>query len=803
MNIIEQEKRNIQSRIDDIIKEKQLAGMAGPTEIAAGIPVLQEHATEYKSLLRMQEIIDANMAQDGINEYLDKRSQTKLAPLPNDERETFINPMTLRFKERDIIVQRMREILSDAKYQSADKERANDGNWVNADPKILEEYNSLDAMKTIANRNFNTKSYYEYYALRSKTALGAPSDGRYQALMGKPAPAGEIKPSTAVNAESVHSFEAANNGTEEVQEKIEEVTSAPVEPDTIPKQVDEEQKPLEPPRNDEPDLMSGLSQREEEVEEQQPFEPPIEEPVQPNLNGTTPKAPDVIVLPASTEELQPDYTPKQEENHQETSAPTAPAIGESLIPIHEELIPVEPKLTKEELMIATIKEEQSKIQSRKNEIKSLYALAGFNVQSKTTSDGQIIQDQHYEEYESLIKMDNILKAGLNNQNKEEYLNLRATTTLGLMSLEKQDILTGSTIEIEEPNPIENPTAGNEEPPIEHPTEGQGPVPPIEPEPENPKPDEDPTKNPKNNPDHPEKEEEPLYEVVATKAWNWVKGHKKQILIGLGITAITIATVVALTQLVPAIYAMMQANAAATQASNIAGIAAEMVKNSQLHHLSVASEKVALHSANTALGNILSTLTKVPVNFNTSTYIWTVGSEALTDFVATSAASAATAAASAADAVAKVGFLSKASLITGVGGLGTLGAGLLMPMSKKSKEFLALKEEINALLANAQEKPLDEQNKAAQEISSKIIVSNTLTERERTILFKRLQKAISKTQKMSKQTIIDKKEQEPIKDEVKKLEAELVEGDALPFDITDDLKEVIDVNYTDATKTSKF
>lgn len=799
MNIIDQEKRNIQIRIDEILRAKQEAGMTGPTEIAAGIPVLKEHATEYKSLLRMQEIIANNMAQTGINEYLDSRSQTKLSPLPEEERETFMNPVTLRqVIERRLVMDRMKDLLNNDKYQSGEKVRANDGNWISSNSKVLEEYNNLDAMKTIINRNFSSKSYYDYYILRSKTALGIPSEGRYQALMGRPAKEDEIKPTVEGLTNNEPSIEPEVVPTPEVGEiNASETGSVEQEPEVQAKPLDETIQTPSP--QEEKDLMSELSQREEVVQagpnldqhaESQLAEPTLnEEPVvempavvpdEQNLEAKKEETPEPILV------LDDDSTPKKEEG---------------LIPVEDKLITVEPKLTKEELMVATFKEEQARIQSRKNEIKSLYALADSSVQSRYTSDGNFVQDTHYPEYESLVQMDNILKTGLDAQNLENYLNLRSTTSLGMMDVSKQEKLMGKTqaeIEAEKNIPIQD-NQGEISASIIDETSNIEPELPLQEQPGVI--EEEITENPKpaDNDNSQEESKEQLFEVVATKAWNWVKGHKKQILIGLGLTAITIATVVALTQLVPAIYAMTQAEAAATQASNIAGIAAEMIKNSELHHLSNAAEKVALHSANTGLGNLLSVLTKAPVNFNTTTYIWTIGSETLTEFVASSAASATAAAATAADAVAKVGLLSKASLALGVGGIGTLGVGLLAP--KKSKEFLAIKEEIVNLVNTGEEKSIEEQTKTAQEISNKIIASNTLTEKERAILFKRLQRAIAKAKKMQTKNSFNMNSQQQKKEEVKKVAAEIIDGEQLPFDIKEELKDITDVNYTDVKSSS--
>lgn len=229
----------------------------------------------------------------------------------------------------------------------------------------------------------------------------------------------------------------------------------------------------------------------------------------------------------------------------------------------------------------------------------------------------------------------------------------------------------------------------------------------------------------------EQSEDDLVEVTGFSPWQWISDHKKQIIISLGITALSVGLCIAVTQLLPAYIA-------ATNASQVAGLASEMLKNASLHHVSIASEKLALHGANTALANVISSMTGLSNSFNTATGVWTLGSETLAQFAPAAAKAAATASA-------KVASLSNTALLSGVGGLGLMGIGTWLP-KKKSKKYLSIKNSITEMNMESQELSNEEITKRAQEISNKIIEDNDLAESERTILFKKLQKTLKKARK---------------------------------------------------------
>lgn len=252
-------------------------------------------------------------------------------------------------------------------------------------------------------------------------------------------------------------------------------------------------------------------------------------------------------------------------------------------------------------------------------------------------------------------------------------------------------------------------------------------------------------NTANNNNGPVADNENLVEVVKTTPWQWIKNHKKQILIALGLSALTLTVIIAITQLLPALVA-------ASEAAQVAGLSSEMLRNGAMWFSASASEKLALHGANTALANVITSLTGVTNSFNTVTGAWTLGTQGLSQFAAASAVAAT-------DAAAKVSLLTNISLATGIGGLGTIGAGLLAP-KKKSAEYKAIKKAIDNLVIAAPTMTREDQTKTAQMISNKIIASTTLSESERSILFRKLQKALKKIKNKGIQTEITVPEQSP-------------------------------------------
>lgn len=246
------------------------------------------------------------------------------------------------------------------------------------------------------------------------------------------------------------------------------------------------------------------------------------------------------------------------------------------------------------------------------------------------------------------------------------------------------------------------------------------------------------------------DDEELIEVASTSPWKWVKDHKKQIIIALGLTALSVALVLTVTELLPAYIASVKA-------SEVAGLASEMIKNATLHHVSIASEKLALHGANTALAGQIASLTGMANSFNTATGVWTIGTETLSQFAITSAEAAAA-------ATSKVLSLKGASLLTGFGGIGLMGIGHLTPQ-KKTEEYKTIKNMIDKMNITQNAVSQDDVTKTAQMISNKIISSPCLAEREREILFKKLQKTLKNTRKNLsndeiEKTIYDADEQRP-------------------------------------------
>lgn len=174
-------------------------------------------------------------------------------------------------------------------------------------------------------------------------------------------------------------------------------------------------------------------------------------------------------------------------------------------------------------------------------------------------------------------------------------------------------------------------------------------------------------------------EEPIQKVVKTDVWQWIKEHKKQILIALGLTAIAVSIIVLVTQLLPAIVA-------AAQASQTAGMFSQMILNAKAWHTAIASERIALHGANIALANQITMLTGMSNVFNTATGVWTIGGNVL--------ASAATQASLVAGRAATlVSSLKIGTLIPALGGLGLVGTGLLLKdkVTESSKKKVRTKK----------------------------------------------------------------------------------------------------------------
>ena len=123
--------------------------------------------------------------------------------------------------------------------------------------------------------------------------------------------------------------------------------------------------------------------------------------------------------------------------------------------------------------------------------------------------------------------------------------------------------------------------------------------------------------------------------------------------------------------------------AASQASQVAGLAGEMMTNGQMYFAASASEKFALHGANTALADVITSLTGVTNTFTEASGVWTLGSQTLPEFATTAAATAASAAS-------KVSLLSGVGLGSALGGLGALGVGMLLKNKSAAYKIFVIK-----------------------------------------------------------------------------------------------------------------
>ncbi len=367
------------------------------------------------------------------------------------------------------------------------------------------------------------------------------------------------------------------------------------------------------------------------------------------------------------------------------------------------------------------------------------------------SNGQYIHVEDMQEYESLLTLLGIIKNNFQS-NLDDYLTIRGKTNLSYLPKDLLEVMVGHTLanttELENPgnSQIDIPSLGIEKKvyegevigePIKHNIKEEPPIIDADykdiPSPDGYKVYEgevigDPIKQTiKDNPtiidiDYTEiPEDEELQEIVEITPWQWIKEHKKQILVGLGITALSITTIMALTELMPAILA-------ANKASQIANIAAQMTTNSQMWFTASATEKLALHSANTALADVIASLTGVTNSFNISSGVWTLGAENLASFAAsaTATAKAATLKVASASTLAKLG---------GLGGLSALGTGLIT--KKKSKEYYTIKNIIDEYKRSFKNYSELENITKQQEIENMILSSSTLSDAEKNILQKKI------------------------------------------------------------------
>ena len=301
-------------------------------------------------------------------------------------------------------------------------------------------------------------------------------------------------------------------------------------------------------------------------------------------------------------------------------------------------------------------------------------------------------------------------------------------------------------EPEKPGPEEPEKLGSEEPEKPGPEEPEkpGPEEPEKPGPEEPeKPEPDPG---------PVSDEEEV--VVKTTPWQWVKDHKKQILIVLGLAAMAVSLYLVVTHLMPMLIA-------ANNAQMVSNSLAIMSKNAAQWHGAAPAVKAALHSSSEALAANVSAMTGLDTIFTSSTGVWTIGGKTLAE-ATTAAATAATKTAAAASG------LTTGALATGLGGLGGLGAGLLLKeSSEKYKEMVGkitkIREQIETMsdaeFAMAVKGLLDEAE------------SKELSNSERKELQRKLRRVVQKRKK------IHNKKYDPLADMVAEEGKEEVESAA--------------------------
>lgn len=278
--------------------------------------------------------------------------------------------------------------------------------------------------------------------------------------------------------------------------------------------------------------------------------------------------------------------------------------------------------------------------------------------------------------------------------------------------------------------------------------------------------ENPFETPKpdvgDNNEPPQDDLEDLVEVEKITPWKWVKKHKKAILIGLGISALAITTIIFFNQILPALAAKAAAEVAAegavttaTKASQIAGLASDMINNGKLWATAATqAEQLGLHSANVSIANTIGNLTGTSAVFSETAGAWTFGSQTLAQFAASTAATAeslsaaaTTAIANAATAAAQFTKLTHIGAALGTAGWASFGAGMLIPKDK-SKEYHEIKKMIDAYKKDIPSLDKNKRTSRAQEISNKIIASDEISNNERDILLRKLQQAIKKARKTS-------------------------------------------------------
>lgn len=588
MNIFDKERDEIKKRLDEIIVKEGADATDIKTTVVDGVYVVTPYGPEYKTLLRLLEILDNNLKQNGISEYIDKRRHTALPSLEPEKEKVFMNPINQRFKEQDEVKAAMRRIVATGRISGPKIERADDGEMIASDK--IPEYNRLYKMKRILYSQMKTDDYFEYYRLRAESQFGPIDKDQYIAIMGRLPKSNEKFPDIGLDDEK--DIEEAETAIQQVVPKEPEVTKASPEKIEIPS--------YETPR-----LDRNLYSQE------------------------------------TSNYILDEMKKRQEKNPQETST------------------------------------------------------------ERNSTDAPQLE------------------------------------TSSLAKRGPQDFVLNNKILYG--NGSQDPFAGDEPIDIGHQ------------EPNDKKKEED-------NLD----DLDGLVEVEKITPWKWVKKHKKAILIGLGIAALSVTAIIVINQLIPAYIASLaaesaavEATATATKASQVAGLAGDMIKNGKLWSTVSQAQQINLHSANVNLANMISHLTGTANAFNGGTGAWTFGAETLTQFAASATSTAQTlsnaanaAITAAATAASKVSLLTNIANFGIIGGAASFGTGLLIP-KEKSKEYHEIKKMIDAYVRDIPNMDNKAKTTRAQEISNRIIASDTIDNKERDILLRKLQKAIRKVKKPEK------------------------------------------------------
>ncbi len=223
-------------------------------------------------------------------------------------------------------------------------------------------------------------------------------------------------------------------------------------------------------------------------------------------------------------------------------------------------------------------------------------------------------------------------------------------------------------------------------------------------------------------------EEEITEVKEHKVWNWIKDHKKGIIIACGVTAIVIAFAIIMAQIGPAV-------AAASQASQVASLTTQMIANSEAWWGASTAVQEILHGGNVVLANAITTITGASNTFAASSGVWTIGGQSLASLLATSEATLAS-------SLSHIAAVTKFSTTLGVAGLGTFGAGLAVPKTK-SKAYKKVRQEINQLKRALDILPYDEIMRRTNEFTHEIKTNDEISYVEKDILLKKLKKVSKK------------------------------------------------------------